>query len=221
MKQNLSTKVSAKIRNRILNFTLPPGIKISDEAIARELGISRTPVREALNRLAAEGLVEARLNRGFCVRVFDNKEVKDIYVLRERLETLAVELAIDNLDEPKRNTLIELLDSFPAFIEAKDLSGFNNVDEKFHDLIALYSDNSALYTVLKNLQGKIRLIRRFDHLRPGSLEEAYEDHLDILNSILSGDVNGAVQKMSSHIINSIQIVMKLMTDKVSYGDLLD
>lgn len=213
MKQNLTAKVSTNIRRRILNFTLPPGIKLSDEEIARELGISRTPVREALNRLAAEGLVEARLNRGFIVKVFDRKEVEDTYVLRERLETLAVELATHRLDEGKRKSLVELVDSTPKVIEARDLHGFNDTDERFHDLIALYSDNSALYKMLKNLQGKIRLIRRYDHLRPGSLEEAYEDHLDILDSMVRADVEEAARKMSLHIISSMEVVMKLMDER--------
>lgn len=213
MKQNLTAKASTNIRRRILNFTLPPGIKLSDEEIARELGISRTPVREALNRLAAEGLVEARLNRGFIVKVFDRKEVEDTYVLRERLETLTVELATHRLDEGKRKSLVELVDSTPKVIEARDLYGFNDTDERFHDLIALYSDNSALYKMLKNLQGKIRLIRRYDHLRPGSLEEAYEDHLDILDSMVRADVEEAARKMSLHIINSMEVVMKLMNER--------
>lgn len=213
MKQNLTAKVSAKLRERILSFDLPPRIRLSDEEIARELGISRTPVREALNRLAAEGLVEARLNRGFVVKVFDRKEVEDTYVLRERLETLAVELATPQLDDHKRKVLADLLDSFLRLMEEKDLSGFNDADERFHDLIAVYSGNSVLHTVLKNLQGKIRLIRRYDHLRPGSLEEAYEGHLDILESMTEGDAKEASKKMSVHIINAMQVVMKLMEDR--------
>ena len=210
MKRNLSLKVFKEIKKRILNLTLSPGVKISDEEIARELRISRTPVREAVNRLAAEGFVEARPNRGFSVRVFDKKEVKDTYVLRESLETLAARLTTNQINDSQRRSIQELLDTYPLLIESQNLMAFNDADERFHELIAIYSDNSALMETLKNLQGKIRMIRRFDHLRPTSFAGAYQEHLKIFNAISDGNVEKAVKQMSSHILTSMKVVMNVL-----------
>lgn len=212
MKQNLSVKVSDVIREKILDFSLAPGFRLSDNQIAQDMEISRSPVREALNRLTAEGIVEALTNRGFIVKKFGIKEIEDLYVLRERLETLAVELATLNLDTSRQKALEALLRNARSSHENRDLKGFNASDEAFHDMIALYSENQPLGEMLKNLRGKIRVTRRYDHLRPGSLEEAHESHLDILASMIQKDVKGAKEKMSSHIIISMKAILQFMSE---------
>nr|WP_319394876.1 GntR family transcriptional regulator [uncultured Desulfobacter sp.] len=222
MKQNLSKKVADIIRERILNFSLGPGSRLSDKQIAQEMEISRTPVREALNRLTAEGIVKALPNRGFIVKKFELKEIEDIYILRERLETLAVELTILNLTPARQKELEELLTKAESDCNKEDLFGFNTSDESFHDMIALYSENQALGEVLKNLRGKIRVIRRYDHLQPGRLEEAHESHTDILSSITQRDVKGAKEKMSAHIMVSMKTILKFISEnRQLYLGLLD
>jgi DNA-binding GntR family transcriptional regulator len=209
-KQDLTGKVYEEIRSRILNFKFAPGYKISDEEISSELGISRTPVREALNRLSEQGLVDARPNRGFWVKTFSKKEVEDLYVLRDALEGLAVALTINHLEIKKSETLKELLETYPELMEDDDLSKLNDVDEKFHDLIARYSENSALYLALKNLADKIRIVRRYDHLRPSSFQETYQEHWNVLNYILKGNTLKAKKAMSKHILGSMQVVLKFL-----------
>ena len=213
-KKDLAASVYQEIRSRILNFRYHPGYKFSDEEIAAEIGISRTPVREALNRLTEQGLVDARPNKGFWVKTFSKKEVEDLYVLRNALESLAVSLTIKNLDTKKAETLKKLLETYPKLMEARDLSRLNDADEKFHDLIALYSGNSALYETLKNLSGKIRIIRRYDHLRPTSFQETYEEHWQVLNHILDGELSRAKKSMSKHIIGSMKMVLKILPQSI-------
>ena len=212
MKRNLPSKVSNIIRERILDFSLPPGGEIPDLQIAQEMKISRKPVIEALNTLCVEGIVDAVPYRGFIVKGFEPKEVEDIYLLRARLETLAVELTIVNFSQAKQKELEGLLEKSSRYIEKNDLSGFNDLDERFHDLIARHSENSDLYKVLKNIRGKIRLIRRYDHLRFGRLEAAHKNHCDILNLIIQKDVKGAAEKMSEHIILSMKYVLNFMSE---------
>ena len=130
-KKDLPSEVYALIRTRILNFSILPGVKLSDKDLAEELGISRTPVREALIRLAGHGLVQSLHNRGFSVREFTVKEVEDIYTLREALELLAVKLAMKNLDKEKIQVLQKLLDSYPNLIASGNRNEFNQADEGF------------------------------------------------------------------------------------------
>ncbi|MFH1153209.1 MAG: GntR family transcriptional regulator [Pseudomonadota bacterium] len=211
MKRNLSLKVSDIIREKILNFSLPPGFRISDVQLAQEMKISRTPVREALNRLTAEGIVEALPNRGFVVKVFGLKEIEDTYILRERLETFAVELTTKKFNRTKQKEFETLLDKSDRFIKKNDIAGFNTSDEDFHQLIALSSENQPLGEVLKNLMGRIRVVRRYDHLRPGSIKDAYKSHREILDLMIKKDVERAVKKMSDHVIISMNLVLEFIS----------
>ena len=208
----LTEKVLEEIMSRILSFRLPPASKISDEEFAEEMKISRTPVREALNRLAERGLVEARPNRGFWVKTFSKKEVEDLYRLRETLESLAVTLTIKNMKPKMEKSLRAVLDNYPKLIQSEDLVKFDLADEKFHDLIAFYSGNSALHAVLKNLYGKIRIIRRYDHLRPTSLQETYQEHSQILEHMVKREISKAKKSMKRHILDSLKVVLKLLPD---------
>jgi DNA-binding GntR family transcriptional regulator len=205
------------IRDRILNFVFLPGVKISDDEIAKTLGMSRSPVREALNRLVEQGLVESRPNRGFVVKVYTRKEVADHYMLREALECLAVRMAIQSMDREKIKSIKDLLATYPSIMKSHDIARFNAIDERFHDLIALYSDNVALYEALRNLHGRIRIIRRYDHLRAGSFQETYEEHRLILKHMVRKDIRRAVKLMSYHILNSMKTVMRLLPNGSGKG----
>jgi len=207
MARAISATILDYVRGRILNFSLLPGVKISDEEIAKVFGTSRSPVREALNRLVEQGLAEYRPNRGFTVKVFSRKEVADHYVLREALECLAVRLATQSMEREKIESLEDLLATYPAIMKSQDIARFNECDERFHDLIALYSNNTALHGALQNLHGKIRLIRRYDHLRAGSFQNTFEEHKLILKHMVRKDAEEAVKLMSYHILKSMQLVM--------------
>lgn len=210
MKKDIATQAFNYIKQRILTFQYLPGVKISDEEVAKALGTSRTPAREALSRLSEQGLVESRPNRGFTVKVFSKKEVEDHYRLRDTLESLAVKLASQHLDKDRIQVLQDLVESYPNLMKSQDLARFNDADEQFHDLIARYSGNSALYEALLSLQGKIRIIRRYEHLRALSFQETYEEHKQILSFMVKGEVTKARKAMSDHILNSMKVVMKVL-----------
>lgn len=212
MKRANTTATLDYIKGRILNFVLLPGVKISDDEIAKTLGTSRSPVREALNRLVEQGLVESRPNRGFIVKVYTRKEVADHYMLREALECLAVRLAIQSMDREKIKSFKDFLATYAAIMKSQDIARFNEVDERFHDLIALYSNNVALYEALQNLHGRIRIIRRYDHFRVGSFQETYEEHRLILKYMVRKDIRRAVKLMSFHILNSMKTVMRIVPE---------
>ncbi len=187
-----------------------PGYRISDKEIAAEIGVSRTPVREALNRLTEQGLVDTRPSRGFWVKTFSRKEVKDLYVLRDSLEFLAVSLTVREMDDRKGEKLKKLLEIYPSLIKSQNLARLNDEDDKFHDLIACYSDNSVLYEAFKNLLGKIRIARRYDRLGPRSFQKTYDEHREILSYMLKGEMAEARRSMSMHIMNSMKIVLKTL-----------
>jgi len=214
-KKDLPTEVYSLLRSRILNFSILPGVKISDKDIAEELGISRTPVREALIRLAGHGLVQSMHNRGFSVREFTVKEVEDIYTLRNALELLAVKLAMKNLDKERIQVLQKLLDSYPDLIASGNRNEFNRADEDFHMLIAEFSENRPLKSQLNSLHDQLGILRRYAHLLSDSWRvtyegETYNQHLKIFKHMIDGELSKAKQAMSRHIGASMNSVLAVL-----------
>jgi len=206
------------LRSRIVNFHLLPGDRVSDKEIASEFQISRTPVREALIRLAGDGLIQAIRNKGFRVKTFTIKEVEDLYTLREHLEILAIRLATPKMDESRIKEMRSLMEQYPALIESKDLAGFNSADEKFHDNIARFSENELLEMTLKNKHEQIRIVRRYDHIRDTSFRETYEEHTQILKHMVHGETTEAQQAMSYHITQSMRNILAIIRNAVHLID---
>jgi DNA-binding GntR family transcriptional regulator len=207
--KSLAEKVFELVKRRILDFYYLPGVRLSDDEIATEMQTSRTPVREALNRLVELGLVEAKTNRGFKVKSFSTKEIEDLYSLRNTLECMAIRLTIEHMNSEIKASLSKALAEYEAILKFDDLEQFNVADTKFHDLIAFFSRNSALHEVLSTLWGKIQIIRRYDHIRPGSWERTHREHLNIFKFMIDGDVENAQDCMSKHINKSLDIILKL------------
>ncbi len=214
-KNQLPSEIFSHLRSRILEFKLFPGVKISDKEVAMELGTSRTPVREALIRLVAHGLVSSLHNKGFTVREFSIKEVKDIYILREALELLAVKLTIKNFDAHKIHKIKQLVDSYPKLIASGNRNEFNKADDEFHMLITEYSNNQPLTAQLNSLHDQLAVLRRYAYLiangpRDAYEEETYTEHLTIFGHMLKKDQEAATQAMSAHIRNSMSNIIDTM-----------
>ena len=211
-KKDLPSEIYSLIRSRILTFKILQGVKISDKDIASELNVSRTPVREALIRLAGHGLVQSLHNRGFKVREFTIKEVEDIYILREALELLAVKLAYKNQDKEKIRVMQELLDRCSGLVASGNRNAFNKADEDFHKLIAEFSGNQPLKAQLDSLYDQLAILRRYAHLlsenwRGTYEEETYKQHLKIFEHMLNGELTKAKQAMARHIRASMNSVV--------------
>ena len=177
----MKLKVYETLKTSILNFQLLPGVKLSDKFIAQEMGISRTPVKDALIRLSEQSLVEAHHNRGYTVKSFKIEEVYNLYTVRETLEILAIRQATPNLDKEKEKELREPVDRYPSLVKSNNLVGMIDSDEKFHNLIALYSENTTLINILNNINYQIRIARRYDHLHGDNTQMNYEEHLKIID----------------------------------------
>lgn len=209
-RQNTTKKVFEEIRRRILSFQILPGVKLSDHEIAQELGLSRTPIRQALFQLSEKGLVEAKHNKGFKVREFTIGDVEDLYLFREAVETLAVKLATAKMNPERAAIFREHLAAYPEVIQSGDIIRFNRLDSRFHHLIAEFSGNHLLVKTIGNLKDQLQIIVRYQHLAPHSYEETQVEHELIMEHILAGRVDDAVKAMSDHILTSMGVVLKMM-----------
>ena len=203
--RDLTNIVFNRIRKKILNFQLLPGVKISDNTIAQEMNISRSPVRQALFRLTEQGLLESRHNRGFMVKTFTAKEVEDLHVLRETLELKAIELIMDHLTDEIAAGFESCLEGLKPLIENDDLVGITDIDWQFHNLIIEGSQNTLMIDFYQSLQDRIKI--SFPHIQtPGSvLWVIYEEHKQIADNILNRNPDGAKFAMSRHIQEALAI----------------
>ncbi|MGD8563025.1 MAG: GntR family transcriptional regulator [Desulfarculaceae bacterium] len=209
-KEDLVSKIYDELRAQILTYRLSPGVKISDMEVARKMGISRTPVREALNRLSEKGLVIIKHNRGFTVSTLTLKDINDIYTLREVLEGLSVKLAMERADKELIKKLNDVHGKFRDLMEKDDIIGLQDLDEKFHDLIVIYSGNELLMQNLRNLHDRVRIARRYTYGRVSGLKDTYAGHGKVLEQMVAGNSAMAVKAMQRHIRNAKKYLMEIL-----------
>jgi DNA-binding GntR family transcriptional regulator len=199
----LIDSVYAQLRDLILANVFRPGQKLVDRDLAEQLGVSRTPVREALGRLTMVGLVEARNRRGYYVAQYTAEQMSDLYEFRKILEVNAARLAAQNA-QPEHlrefdRILIETekLSDDPA-ARAKTVE----LDLQIHDLIARASGNTSLHQAIKNLMDKVMCFIWVAWQDAGDLaviSKAHREHTPLLLSIIEKDAAGAAKLMGEHI----------------------
>jgi DNA-binding GntR family transcriptional regulator len=193
--QNLTALAYNSIKAYILNEDLDERTRLTEELLSKHLGISKSPVREALNSLHTEGLVRIEARRGAHLRRFSAKEVEDLYGLREALEIYAVGAA-----EITPGLIAELRKSTQRtrrFLKANDKLSHIEEDAKFHGLIATATGNAELSRVLTNIQNQIWMCRRKTYDLSSST--APDAHQAILEALENGNRKQAQAAMRSHI----------------------
>jgi DNA-binding GntR family transcriptional regulator len=198
----LGDQVYTIIWERIVSNRLRPGDKLSDLRLSEELGVSRTPVREALYRLAQDGVVRSENRRGFFVTSFSRKDVGDVYDIRAMLEILAVRLALPKLSDPELDVAQRELDQsrhqILGGIEGAE-EQWLTIDRAFHRLLGQRAGNRRLEALLEGLQTQIGVFQVYGiHSSPLRLL-SIEHHQAILTALQARDSAAAERAMERHI----------------------
>jgi DNA-binding GntR family transcriptional regulator len=173
--------------------------RLSDVTLAEQLGMSRTPVRQALERLVHEGLVRSDPRRGFWTSTFTTQDIHEIYDLRGALEVLAVRLAAPRLSQEDLKAHLEALYAVRAELDAHPVLRFLQVDIRFHMLITRASSNGRLIHSLSMLRSQLSMFQMQDTFYPRRMEIALNDHEQILLALLAGNVDEAADCLARHI----------------------
>jgi DNA-binding GntR family transcriptional regulator len=204
----LIDSVYARLRDLILSNDLRAGQKLVDRDLAEQLGVSRTPVREALGRLAMMGLVEARSRRGYYVKQYTADEMTDLYDFRRILEVSAARLAAQNA-KPEHLREFEHLLAESAELAANPANHARTVeiDLKIHDLVARASGNESLHQAIQNLMDKVMCFIWVDWVDSAtadavSIAAAHSEHEGLIERIIDKDADGAAERLGSHIDNA-------------------
>lgn len=199
---SLEEQVYLELEEEILSGKLTRGAPLGEIALSARLGVSRTPVRSAIHRLAEEGLVETVANKGAVVVGITTEDLIDIYKIRVRLEGLASAIAATRINKDDLRTLresVELSEFYLKRIDASDTDRLKELDSQFHETIYKVSGNRLLCKTLSELHRKIKLYRKLSLSVPGRLECSVLEHKEILEAIEAHDAEAADRLTSLHI----------------------
>jgi DNA-binding GntR family transcriptional regulator len=173
--------------------------RLSDVTLSEQLGMSRTPVRQALERLVQEGLVRSDPRRGFWTSTFTAQDIHEIYDLRGALEALAVRLAAPHLSQEDLKAHLEALYAVRAELDTNPVLRFLQVDIRFHMLITRASNNGRLIHSLSLLRSQHTMFQMQDTYYPKRMEIALNEHEQILLAMLAGNIDEAADCLTRHI----------------------
>jgi len=209
VRRNLGSDVYSILWDRILARDLHPGGKLSDLRLSEELGVSRTPVREALHRLVQDGVVTYSPNRGFFMASFSRADIAEIFDLRAVLEALALRTLAAKLKPKDYQWARRELDRVEALIaSAADdggrhaaASAFLEVDQGFHQWLIEGSRNQRLIGIVNGLWAQISVFQRAGTHIPGWMEIALSQHKRIIDLLLNGESEAAADALEDHILD--------------------
>jgi DNA-binding GntR family transcriptional regulator len=205
----LAEQVYATLKDEMQQFRLVPGDRFSEAELALRLGVSRTPIREALLRLRNEGLLDVDRRSGWFVRPIDFDRIEQLYELRIVLETTAVSRLAAGVEVPEALRRLESQWLVPVAERLADAAEVGRLDEQFHATLVAAAGNAEMARVHWDLTERIRIVRRLDFTRGNRVEATYQEHAKILRSIVQRRGEQAVLLLRSHIGQSQTEVRKI------------
>ncbi len=199
---SLAEEITSILRSRIITGEYEMGEKLIENKIAKELKVSRTPVRDAFKELTKDGLVEYVPNKGCFAKGFSKKDMADIYKVRTAVEQLAIEMAIENKDEETMQKLREQLEVINFYTEQKMSDRLLQANEEFHNLIYQMTKSRFIVQVLKSYQDYVHLARKSTLSKETNLPEIYQEHVQILETLEAGDIERAKEVDAKHLAGS-------------------
>jgi DNA-binding GntR family transcriptional regulator len=207
-KYSLRGRVFNRIREDILSGKYAQNEELKENTIGNELGVSRTPVREALRQLELEGLVNIIPNKGAYVTGITEKDIQDIYVIRSYLEGLCARWACEHIKEEQLQELEEVVYLSEFHIKKQHHEQVLELDNKFHELIYEASNSKILRHVLSDFHHYVQRIRKITLSKPERAEKSNEEHTAILEAIRQRDGVRAEKLAHEHIIRTIDNISK-------------
>ena len=206
-------RVHGELRKMAITFRFLPGERLNEAVLAKELGVSRTPLREALNRLSTEGFLTFSANNGFFRKPLDVKEIFDLYEFRMYLETSGIKLAVDRATDEQLSEIDNFLAESTREVPSRTVDDLVILDEQFHEMLMKLTGNIQMLNALRNINARIQFVRWLDMTDRRS--ETQSQHKNIVAALRNHDRNEAERLISEHIVHRLDQIV----DKVerSYG----
>ncbi|MFI3207776.1 MAG: GntR family transcriptional regulator [Eubacteriales bacterium] len=199
------------LRQAILRGELKPGERLMEIQLANKLGVSRTPIREAIRKLELEGLVLMIPRKGAEVAEITEKNLRDVLEVREALEVLAVQLACERMTEESIEELKRAAIEFEEIVETNDITKIAEADVQFHDVVYNATGNQRLVQLLNNLREQMYRYR-VEYLKKESVRPAIiTEHQELIKHISNHDKDAASNNICKHIENQVVEVVRTIS----------
>jgi DNA-binding GntR family transcriptional regulator len=204
---SLHTEVTARLRSLIVESQIKPGERVPELAISKELGVSRTPIREALKVLASEGLVDLLPLHGAVVKTFSNKDASDMLEIMGLLESFAAQKACQ-ADQKKIDKVLAMHKKMTLLFAKGKRPEYFEMNQKIHDALVEMSGNESLMMIHGMLSKRMRSLRYSGNSTPDNWRGALEDHEEIASALRQRDMKAIKKAVNDHFTNTIQRVVK-------------
>jgi DNA-binding GntR family transcriptional regulator len=209
---NLPTRIYLLLKRRIISNEFSFGHKLTEFQLAEELGVSRTPVREALNRLVQDGYVKVIPGRGAFVASFSTDDMVELFEVREALEGMAARLAALRMPKESLVRLRTGLETALKSTNRRGYGGYLNADRQFHQALVSASENGHLIRLMEALTDRIQMLRGRSVTVPGRVAKSYEEHIGIIKAVLLRNPDLAEVRIREHIRNVKIDLVEAMTN---------
>ncbi|MCZ6664800.1 MAG: GntR family transcriptional regulator [Gammaproteobacteria bacterium] len=207
-RRSLHREVVDRLRTMIVEAELTPGERIAEGEICEQLGISRTPLREALKVLASEGLIDLLPNRGTRVSRITGKEIGELFEVISGIERMAGELAADRATDKDIENLAKLQERMEQHHRNDERHQYFDLNQQVHELIVRMADNSVLIAVHANLMMKVRRARYLAIMSRGRWDESVKEHAEIREAIMAREPARAGALIMLHVRKTGEIIQK-------------
>lgn len=206
------------LKDAIVRGDIQPGEKLNEMLIASKLGVSRSPVREAIRVLESEKFVETIDRRGTFVKPLSLKEIEELYVVLKFLQVPAVDLAVKNMDGARKDELAAIVAHTEERRHTKDVEEIKAMSKKFHSFLVKASDNDLLIQINESLLVQQERVRLWGaSTQPEDISSIIEEHLAIAGAVLEGDAQEATRLMEEHVTKARERMLKALS-RLKTGD---
>jgi DNA-binding GntR family transcriptional regulator len=205
--------IRSTLQEAIVDGFLEPGTRLREESLAREFGVSRTPVREALHQLRSEKLVDHSPHQGVVVAHLTTEDIFAIYSVREVLEGLAAQLAASRASQEDHHALQEILAEMTRVFELDDPNALARLNLQFHATLRRTANNAYLDHFLSQVEHAVRRFGRTTFSYPGRSEASIEEHRAIAEAVIAGDSERAGELAIEHMRNARQIRVRMLLEQ--------
>ena len=207
VRRPLHEEAADRLRDMIVQGRLATGARLNERLLTAQLGLSRTPLREAFKVLATEGLVELLPNRGAIVTQLDPVRLGESLAVMGALEALAGELACRNATDAQINEIRALHYEMLAYHARNDLAGYFKFNQAIHMKLVKYSGNTVLYNIYRQINGNVRRARYIANLSKERWDAAVREHDEILGALVARDVQRIKALLKDHLAHKLASVL--------------
>ncbi|MCC6535859.1 MAG: GntR family transcriptional regulator [Burkholderiales bacterium] len=202
-------QIYERIKTLAMTFAIRPGERVNEVEVARSLNVSRTPLREALNRLLVEGFLTRAPNRGFIGRPLDAKQVFDLYELRRVLEASIVAIACERSTDEELGELERFVKASTDRPEDANASSLLALDEQFHERVARLTRNEEMLRAVRSINARIHYFRWID-MQNGRRRQTQQEHLRIVKALMARDAPAAARLIEGHIARRLDRIVDVI-----------